>query len=198
VRASDGTLLDGASGFRVGTSTSATTPTLAFDGSNYLVAYQRSISALAGVRLRGSDRSALDTTDLTLVQGPTTEKLSAPRLIHDGTNFFVTWQKEFPSFSYHMMGARIRSDTGALLGGAQTLVDGALSEVALVAGSGRTFAAFGMAGGKYVLGSLALNTRAVLIDPATGVAAQPPFLLSRSGHLVGRQAAPGGLARVER
>src|SRR6185295_17422944 len=114
VRASDGALLDGANGFQIGSSFSSVGPAVAFDGTNWLVAFQVTATSLGGVRLRTSDRSAIDTTDLNLVSIPATAgTLKPPRLTFDGAHDLLSWQQLLGTPGLRHQAARIDPATGA-------------------------------------------------------------------------------------
>jgi hypothetical protein len=184
VRASDGALLYGASGFRVGTSTNAFTPVVAFDGTNYLVAYATSDNGIAGSRVRPADHTSPDVTDLILDNVPSTGKLGAPRLAFDGTNYLMVWHRALGG-ALALRATRIKPDTGAVLdpGGSVLRAPGTnLSPVPFAAGSGQAMVAFGPGGRENVLYLQLTELDGLLFDPATLAVDKPGFLLSRSGH----------------
>ena len=86
-----GSLLD-ADGFRV-TSAAAWGPALAFDGTNYLVAYMRGDvdSDLLALRMR-PDGSLVDGTELVVATG--TLHQANPAVVFNGTNHLLVWQED--------------------------------------------------------------------------------------------------------
>ena len=188
VRASDGALLDGTDGFQVDTRVDATRPSVAFDGTNYLVAWQESFSTIRGTRLRASDRGKLDPSDLVFVAGSASTSGHSPRLSWDGTHYVMVWW----GGASKILATRIDATTGAVLDGSGTLLDTPATAISgdyrhiydAAVGSGRIFVTWehqrdpnSTPQGPYLI-----DLFGAMIDPASGAVDKAAFLLSRSGH----------------
>ncbi len=111
VRTSDLTLLDPPEGFLVnsaGGNAGSMFPAVAFDGTNYLIAW--GYVDIHAMRVRASDGALLDGPPSS--GGIRVGSGGRPSVASDGTNFFVTWTNSFNGY-----GARIRCSDGALLPG---------------------------------------------------------------------------------
>jgi hypothetical protein len=191
VRASDGALLDGTNGFQIGSSFSSVGPAVAFDGTNWLVAFQINGIALGGVRLRASDRTAIDTTDLPLVSILSSAgMLKPPRLVFDGAHYLLSWRQLAGSLGLRHQAARIDPATGANLDGAGVNIATSLTSVddrnghQVAAGSGRLYAAYTQQDifKQDVHAMMAIDIKGVFINPATGTLDGASAQLSRSAH----------------
>jgi hypothetical protein len=189
IRASDGALLDGADGFRIGTSATGQRPAVAFGSGIYLVAWQATPSLLVGVRIRPADRAALDATDLPLVP-VSTGSVDIPRLTHDGTHFVMAWRNIGLDDVWRFRAVRIDPATGANLDGAGQVFGASPAHTAdrvahgIAAGAGKTFAVFnqGDTGAQNLHAAEVRAVKGVFLDPATGGIAQPASVVSRSAH----------------
>ncbi len=104
-----GTMLD-PSGIRVDTVDRFEQPSVATNGTRFLVAYAKapttgSNRAIYAVRINSSDGSVLDSTPLALTPGAVDEKRSTAAA-SDGTDFFVAWF----GYAAGLAGARVGSD----------------------------------------------------------------------------------------
>jgi hypothetical protein len=179
MRPSDGALLDGANGFRVGSSASGQAPAVAFGGGEYLVAFQAGTS-LAGARIRPADHSTPDPTELTLATSASTAALDPPKLAWDGAHFVLTWRTQDTPQQY--LATRVDPDTGKVLdpsglalGTSKYDVRGA-NGYDVAAGGGRILAVFSpMRDGGTTPTDLIYDTKGAWIDPASGALARPVF-----------------------
>jgi hypothetical protein len=189
VRASDGALLDGATGFAIG-SPGSVGPAVAFDGTNYLVAYQTTSTSLGGRRFRASDGSAIDAGDLPLMSiAASAGTLKPPCLTFDGTHFLLSWRQQLPgSLGLRHQAARIDPATGGDLDGAGVTIATSSAFVddrnrhAVAVGSGRLFAAYSQQDifQQDLHALFPIDVRGVFIAPATGALDGASVLLSRS------------------
>ncbi|MCP3162765.1 hypothetical protein [Myxococcus qinghaiensis] len=107
VRASDGVVLD-ASGIAVATDTwGEVSPTVAFDGSHYLVAWEDQRFAdgtIQGRRVRASDGVALTPARIPLASAPVHPLQST--LAFDGMRYLLVWNRDYVSYSEVMLHGR--------------------------------------------------------------------------------------------
>jgi hypothetical protein len=118
VRASDGARLD-ATPLRISPGHSRTAdlePAVAFDGTNFLVVWQRNDPSplIYGARVRASDGAVLDEPFLISRFGERSYSNAqlAPAVAFDGTNYLVAWNGYYWDGQQrdHVLGIRIRTD----------------------------------------------------------------------------------------
>jgi hypothetical protein len=145
VRASDGARLD-ASPLLIATGSNVQyRPSVAFDGTNFLVIYEeiRSAPGVYGVRVRASDGAVLDASPLyisrTPMNGYNLPQQSAA-VAFDGTNYLVTWNGYYWNGQTVVGGVqaiRVRPSDGSCIEATSTFLmrDGANPRVAYADGS---------------------------------------------------------------
>jgi hypothetical protein len=118
VRASDGALLDVGSIAISVTAGFEGAPSVASNGSEFLVVWRKS-SALLSVRVRASDGQVLDSTPKAVA--PTPAAARSTSVVFDGTHYFVVWEdtraSTYDRFNSDIYGARVRASDGVSLDG---------------------------------------------------------------------------------
>jgi hypothetical protein len=111
---SSGTLLD-SSGIRI-PSFAALNPSIAFDGTNYLVVWEDYWRGYPGCDIHGmlidTSGTVVDTSGIAITSGPFDEE--SPSVSFDGTNYFVVWADYRKGTDWDIYGARVEQ-SGAVL-----------------------------------------------------------------------------------
>ncbi|MDC0713220.1 DUF5011 domain-containing protein [Stigmatella sp. ncwal1] len=127
VRASDGVPLDASPLLVGGTTGTPFNPAVAFDGTNFLVAWTDygARPQVLGARVRASDGALLDATPRVLSRSAAgTSPYNAvflgvhPAVAFDGTNYLVTWDGQWftgQGYAYGLMGIRVRPSDGSCI-----------------------------------------------------------------------------------
>ncbi|MBM7113169.1 TolB family protein [Archangium primigenium] len=187
---SAGTLLDPV-GIRLSpTSDGMSSPTVAHDGTNFLVVWVNNAFTLRGTRVSGAG-TVLDPTGIAI--STTTSLKYAPALAHDGTNFLVVWQ-DHRNNNADIYGARV-DGSGAVLDPSGIPISTAASDqmAPAVAHNGTNFlvvwqdarsGVFDIYGARVNGAGTVLNTNGILISVAVGAQERPSVAYNGSDFVV--------------